>query len=87
MLCTNPPFSRKSEFLARAYTLAKPFALLLPIHSLGGHVRNALFRQHGVKVIIPSKRIQFAGDSCAFTSAWFCWGIDIPALTFVEARW
>jgi hypothetical protein len=88
LLCTNPPFSRKDEFLNRAYALGKPFAFLLPIEALGGGARNALFRQHGVGLIIPSKRIAFSGTACNFGTAWFCWKINLPAqLTFVEAWW
>ena len=88
VLCTNPPFSRKDDFLKRAYALGKPFAFLLPIEALGGGARNALFRQHGLELIIPSKRIAFSGNACNFGTAWFCWKIDLPAqLTFVEAWW
>ena len=88
MLCTNPPFSRKDEFLERAYGLGKPFALLLPIEALGGGVRNSLFRQYGIQLLVPSKRINFSGRGCSFASAWFCWKLGLPdQLTFVEAWW
>jgi hypothetical protein len=88
LLCTNPPFSLKDKFLHRAYALGRPFALLLPIEALGGGGRNALFREHGVELIIPSKRIHFSDIACNFATAWFCWKIDLPAqLNFVEASW
>jgi hypothetical protein len=88
LLCTNPPYSRKDEFLERAYALGKPFALLLPVQALGGGARNALFRRHGIELLIPSKRITFRGDACCFATAWFCWRLKLPAqLTFVEAWW
>jgi hypothetical protein len=88
LLCTNPPYSRKDEFLERAYALGKPFALLLRIDALGGGARNALFRRHGIELLVPSKRITFRGDACCFATAWFCWRLKLPAqLTFVEAWW
>ena len=33
VMVSNPPFSKKDEVLERAYSLGKPFALLLPINS------------------------------------------------------
>lgn len=35
-IVTNPPYSLKNEFLARAYALGRPFAFLLPLASLEG---------------------------------------------------
>ena len=31
---TNPPFSKKNEWIERTYSLGKPFALLLPLAAL-----------------------------------------------------
>lgn len=36
LIVTNPPYSLKDEFLARAYFIGKPFAMLLPVDALGG---------------------------------------------------
>jgi hypothetical protein len=89
---TNPPFSRKDEFLARAYRLGKPFALLLPVEALGGR-RVCLYRQHGIELLVPSKRINFRDNQgelplgAAFPTAWFCWRILPRKLVFVEADW
>ena len=96
---TNIPFndedSKKHDFLARAYSLEKPFAFLMPGDALFGIKRVALYRQHGIQLIIPDKRINFFNDrisannsSAWFPTAWFCWRLSVPErLNFFEARW
>lgn len=81
-IITNPPFSLKDEFLARCYELGKPFALLLPITALEGIKRQALYRRHGVEVIILPRRLNFEtpsgeGGGAWFPAAWFTWGMRI----------
>jgi hypothetical protein len=93
MLVTNFPYSRKDEFLTRAYALGKPFALLMPIEALGGQRRVALYQQHRIELLVPDKRINYLMDgkpteAVAFHSAWFCWRLQLPSqVTFVEASW
>jgi hypothetical protein len=95
VIVTNPPYSggNKDKFLERAYSLQRPFALLLPVEALGGGQRNELFRKNGISVVLPSKRIHFdmphsTSGHCAFNTGWFCWRLDLPGqLTFVEAWW
>jgi len=93
MIITNPPYSLKDEFIARCYALGKPWALLLPITSFEGKVRQALFKKHGVQVILFDKRIAFEvpdaepGKKSAawFATAWFTWGLNLPHdLMFVD---
>jgi hypothetical protein len=91
IIVTNPPFSYKTEFLERAYSLGKPFAFLLPLEALVGK-RARLYRQHGIQVLIPDKRINFydAGgqpNKANFPTAWFCWKLLPAQLVFVEANW
>lgn len=90
-IITNPPFSLKYKFLARCYEIGKPFALLMPIDTLGAQTAQRLFDQHGVQVIIMDKRIDFImpnkgeGGSAQFNSAWFTHGLNLPAqLNFVS---
>lgn len=90
VIITNPPFSLKDEFLTRAYALKKPFALLVPLTTFEGKVRQALFKQHGVQVMFLPKRLNFETPSGAggegaekkssswFATAWFCWGLNLP---------
>jgi hypothetical protein len=81
--CTNPSFKYKNEFLARAYELRKPFAFLLPLTALEGQKRQALYRQHGVQLIIMHKRVTFLTPGkkeggAWFTVAWYTWGLGLP---------
>jgi hypothetical protein len=88
-LVSNPPFSQKNQFLARAYALGKPFALLLPLTSLESQFRQRLFERHGIQLLVLPDRVRFERPDLAtsrpwFPVAWFTWGLDLPAqLTFV----
>src|SRR3990167_4080954 len=90
-IVTNPPYSKKEEFLRRAYTYGKPFAFLLPLSALEGKKRGELYRKYGIQLIIPNKRINFItpsgkGSGAWFQVAWFCWGLNLPNdLNFVDS--
>ena len=45
IIITNPPYSLKDKFIQRAYSLNKPFCLLLPITALEGRKRGELYRR------------------------------------------
>src|SRR3990167_10448344 len=82
-LITNPPYSKKYEFLKKAYELGKPFAFLLPITALEGKKRGELYRKYGIQLIIPNKRINFItpsgrGSGSWFQVAWFCYKLNLP---------
>ena len=88
-IVTNPPYSKKDEFLKRAYELGKPFAFLMPLTTLEGIKRGALFKKYGLQLIIPNRRINFitpnGGSSSWFATAWFTWGLNLPKdIMFVE---
>lgn len=83
-LITNPPYSIKYQWLERCYKLGRPFALLLPVETLGAKAAQTLFIQYGVQVILLNKRINFKmpnigwdGSSAQFPVAWFTWGMDL----------
>ena len=88
-IITNPPYSKKYEFLKRAFEIGKPFAFLLPLTALEGIKRGDLFNRYGIQLIIPNKRINFImpnkqGGSW-FATAWFCGNMNLPNdLNFVE---
>jgi len=90
ILITNPPYSKKEEFLKRAYELGKPFAFLLPLTTLEGIKRGELFSKYGIQLIIPNRRINFItpsgkGSGAWFQVAWFCWKMNLPKdIMFVE---
>ena len=90
IIITNPPYSKKEEFLQRCYELGKPFALLLPLTALEGKKRGELYRKYGIQLIIPNKRINFItpsgkGSGSWFATAWFTWKLNLPQqLNFVD---
>ena len=90
VLITNPPYSKKDEFLRRAFEIGKPFAFLMPLTALEGIKRGALFKKYGIQLIIPNRRINFItpsgkGSGAWFQTAWFCWKLNLPQdLMFIE---
>ena len=98
VICTNPPFSLKDEFLEKCYWLGKPFALLLPLTVLDSVSRRNLFSKNGVEFILPPRRIRFETPNHQqriaegkkpgtgwFYSVWVTWGLNIgQQLTFLE---
>ena len=88
-LITNPPYSMKEEFLDNCYKYDKPFALLMPLTALEGIKRGKLYRDNGIQLIIPNRRINFImpnkQGSSWFATAWFCYKLNLPKdLMFVE---
>ena len=91
-IITNPPYSLKDRFLEICFKWKKPFALLLPLTALEGIKRGKMFRENGIQIIIPNKRIDFItpsgkGSGAWFQVAWFCWKLNLPKdLMFVELK-
>jgi hypothetical protein len=89
-IITNPPYSKKEQFLKRCYEWEIPFALLLPLTALEGKGRGKLFKKYGIQLIIPNKRINFItpsgnGGGSWFQVAWFTYKLNLPKdLMFVE---
>jgi len=82
-IVTNPPYSLKQEFIERCYQLSNHFALLMPLTALESEKRQKWYREKGIQLIIPNKRINFEtpsglGKSAWFPTAWFCYGLDLP---------
>ena len=88
MIVTNPPYSLKDKFLKHCYDLGIPFALLLPLTTLGGMKRTKMYNEYGLEILIPDRRINFiykgAGKACWFHSAWFCHNVLPEKLMFAE---
>jgi len=89
IIITNPPYSKKDDFLKRAFEIDKPFAFLLPLTTLEGIKRGKMFRENKIQMIIPNRRINFeipSGKKSAwFATAWFCYKFNLPNdLNFVE---
>lgn len=79
LIITNPPYSLKDQFLERAFSLGKPFMMLLPITTLEGKKRSEMFRKNGVQVLIPNKRFNFIKEKKGswFQTSWFTSGLNL----------
>ena len=82
---TNPPYSSKYHWIEHSYRLGRPWALLLPLETLGAWSAQKHFRKHGVEVLLLNKRVNFHmpkmgldGSGANFPVAWFCWRV-LPA--------
>ena len=81
-IVTNPPYTIKDKFLEHCYEIGKPFALLMPLTALEGIKRQALYRKHGLELILLPKRVNFEtptgeGAGAWFASAWFTNGFNV----------
>lgn len=88
IIITNPPYSIKDDFIEKCYSYGKPFALLLPIHALEGKRRGALYRKHGLELLVLDKRINYikSKKSNWFNTSWFCYQILPDKLIFEEVK-
>ncbi len=83
-IITNPPYSIKYLWIERCYKLGKPFALLMPVETLGAKAAQKWFSV-GVEVIFFERRINFKmpnkgwnGSAAQFPVAWFTWQFNLP---------
>jgi hypothetical protein len=90
VLVTNPPYSIKYDWLARCYALGKPFALLMPVEMIAASTAQRLFKQYGIEILMPDKRINFKmpnagwGGTAQFPTCWYTFRLSIGSpLTFV----
>lgn len=81
-IITNPPFSIKYKWIERCYELGKPFALLLPLETLGAAKAQTQFERGGIEIILFNRRVNFKmpnkgwDSSAQFPVAWFTHGFD-----------
>ena len=87
IIITNPPYSKKNEFIRRCYEIGKPFAILLPITSLETSIRGKMFRENGVQLLVLDRRVNFTGGKGSwFNVSWFCWNLLPRDLMFTELK-
>jgi len=69
VIVTNPPYSKKAQFLRRANELGMPFAFLLPVTALGS--RKCQRELEDAQIIFLARRVDFTGKG----RPWFpvCW--------------
>ncbi len=83
-IVTNPPYSLKPQFIERCYHLGKPFALLVPVETIGSGDVQRMMEQHGAELLLLNKRVNFImpniglekdgkKSSAQFPVLWFCW--------------
>ena len=92
IIVTNPPYSKKDQFLMRCYELIKPFARLMHLTALESERRQKCYRKHSLQLIIPNRRINFEtpsgeGNSSWFAAAWFTKGLRLTRdLSFIKVN-
>ncbi len=81
---TNPPYSIKTEWLARSYALGRPFALLVPVETIALPAYQALAESCGFEWILLDKRVNFhmpntgyKNSGAQFPVMWLTWGLQI----------
>ena len=77
-IITNPPYSQKFQFAAKAVLRADKVALLLPLYFLESNQRRFFFRESPPKAVyVFSQRIYLFRNGyekfCSLPSAWFVW--------------
>lgn len=84
VVVSNPPFSKAKEILKRLKELDKPFILILPSSKINTQYVRENYKNQGLQIIIPRKRIQFIknGDElqnkCNFDCFYYCYKIGLP---------
>jgi hypothetical protein len=79
-MVANIPFSMKEKCVKLAYSLKKPFILLMPIDALGSKWIKKYFDD--LQFIIPNGRLQFYKNGkvegkCWFDTMWVCKGLNL----------
>jgi len=89
IIITNPPFSQSKEVLTRLKELNKPFILILPSSKINTQYVRNLYKNEGLQIIIPRKRIHFTKlvegvvpenfkSDCNFDCFYYCWKMNLP---------
>lgn len=85
IIITNPPYSIKQDWIKRCYELGRPFALLLPVETIGTSTAQKMFQKYGIEIILMSPRVDFympnkgyEGAGAQFPTAWFTWKLNLP---------
>ena len=87
IIISNPPFSKSKAIMDRLYDLDKPFILILPSSKLcNSYLRR--WKDKGLQIIIPRKRIQFTKKidgvipvdwkkACNFDCFYYCYKMNL----------
>jgi hypothetical protein len=88
VIVSNPPFSDAKRVLARLAQLDKPFILILPSSKINTQYFRDSFKDKGIQIIIPAKRIQFTklvnglvpdaySSRASFDTFYYCYKIGL----------
>lgn len=79
---TNPPYTIKARWIERCYQLRRPFALLVPLETIGTAIVQGMMEQYGAELLLLNRRVDFimpnigeVGSSATFPVVWYCWQI------------
>jgi hypothetical protein len=96
MIVSNPPFSKSKEILKRLAELDKPFIIILPCSKITTSYIRENFKNKGLQIIIPRKRIHFTKlidgkkpenwkNACNFDCFYYCYKMGFQNdLTWLE---
>ncbi len=88
IIVSNPPFSLVKDIMPRLKELNKPFILIMPSSKINTQYMRNNFKDEGLQIIIPRKRIQFIKlvngekpegwkNACNFDCFYYCWKMDL----------
>lgn len=85
IIISNPPFSKSKEIMKRLCELDKPFIILMPTAKINTSYFRENFKNKGLQIIIPRKRIQFtklpiqknAINKCNFDCFYYCYKMNL----------
>jgi uncharacterized protein YeeX (DUF496 family) len=88
IIVSNPPFSKSKEVLNRLKELDKPFILILPSSKINTQYIRENYKNQGLQIIIPRKRIHFEKlvdgnvpenwkNACNFDCFYYCYKIGL----------
>jgi hypothetical protein len=83
IIVSNPPFSLSKEIMNRLYEIDKPFILIFPPSKINTQYFRQ-WREKGIQIIIPRKRIQFIKNGnelqnkCNFDCFYYCYKMNLP---------
>lgn len=84
VIITNPPYSLKYPWMNRCLELKRPFALLMPLETLGAAKAQQVFKALGLLLIVLNQRVDFKMPNIGweksrstFPVAWFCCGFGV----------
>jgi hypothetical protein len=87
IIVSNPPFSKSKEVMNRLYELDKPFILIMPSSKINTQYFRK-WRDKGIQIIIPRKRISFIklvngavvpSKGANFDCFYYCYKIGLPS--------